>query len=252
MSTIIPLSTEESLMELSKRCNAVYICPKVNGVRKGPMVAYAGKDSQGLNLIGDIYFNFRRIEEHPQVVMAFAKEVHNRLNDLQLEHAFDTICGVPNGGRTLGQALAFATGKRFVYPTKEPKPCDPGKKQEYTWDLSQFEFEPGERVAIAEDIFNNFQNTSNTLEEIAKTGAEVVLLAGGLNRSPIFDIHYTPSVGLFMGQSFPVVAAISEPYPEYEQSYPEVAEEVAAGNIVYDVKNSWGMLLSLMNTASTD
>ena len=34
-------------MELGKRCGAVYICPKAGGVRKGPLVAYAGKDSQG-------------------------------------------------------------------------------------------------------------------------------------------------------------------------------------------------------------
>ena len=37
----------ESLMELGKRCGAVYICPKAGGVLKGPLVAYAGKDSQG-------------------------------------------------------------------------------------------------------------------------------------------------------------------------------------------------------------
>ena len=63
----------EGLLELGKRCNAVYVCPKVGSERKGPLVVYAGKDGQGRNLVGDIYFNFRRIEAHPRAVQAFAE-----------------------------------------------------------------------------------------------------------------------------------------------------------------------------------
>ena len=66
--------------------------------------------------------------------------------------------------------LALVAGKRFAYADKKPKPTESGKKQEYEWDLSQFEFEKGERIAIAEDVFNNFQNTDNTLAKIAVTG----------------------------------------------------------------------------------
>ena len=70
MKLIIP-KLGEDLMALAIRCNAVYICPKVSGVRRGPMVPYAGKDSAGRNLVGDIYVNFRRIEPHQKVVELF-------------------------------------------------------------------------------------------------------------------------------------------------------------------------------------
>jgi len=189
MKPIIPLPGED-LLELGKRCNAVYVCPKDGSVRKGPLVAYAGKDGKGWNLVGDIFFNFRRIEVHPKAVEAFAEAAYIKIREQELLDAFDTVCGIPQGGRTFGQMLALVAGKRFAYADKKPKPTEAGKKQEYTWDLSQFDFEQGERVAVAEDVFNNFQNTDSTLSEIAVTGANIVLLVGVLNRSPIYDATY--------------------------------------------------------------
>ncbi len=228
----------ESLIELAYRCGAIYICPKDDSGRLGPLVPYAGKDGKGRNLVGDIYFNFRKVEHHLDAVWAFAEEARLKLVANDSYFAFDTIIGIPNGGRTFGQALAQIAGKRFVYADKKPKPTEAGKKQEYTWDLSQFEFEPGERVAIAEDIFNNFQNTDNTLEQIEATGAKVVLLVGALNRSPIHDTAY---------KGIPVIASIREAYPEYEQDDPAVAEDILRGNLELEVKANWGRLTALMN-----
>ncbi|MES2315738.1 MAG: phosphoribosyltransferase [Patescibacteria group bacterium] len=236
MSTIVPESGE-SLLDLGKHCNAVYVCPKLGDVRKGDLVAYAGKDGKGRNLVGDIYFNFAKIEPHPFVVQAFARAVHHKLQREDLLHTFDTICGIPHGGRTFGQELARVVDARFVYADKKPKPTEPGKKQEYTWDLSRFEFEKGERVAIAEDVYNNFQNTDNTLAEIAASGANVVLLVGALNRSPIYDTNY---------KGLPVVASIRQAYPEYEQDDPAVAADVAAGRVEFEVKKNWPRLCALM------
>lgn len=236
MELVVP-TPGENLLELGKRCSAVYVCPKVGQERKGSLVAYAGKDSKGRNLVGDIYFNFRRIEAHPLVVEAFAEEVCQKLSDRDLFHAFDTVCGIPQGGRTFGQMLALVAGKRFAYADKKPKPTEAGRKQEYTWDLSQFDFEPGERVALAEDVFNNFQNTDNTLAEIATTGANVILLVGALNRSPIYGTDY---------KDLPVVASIREAYPEYEQDDPAVAADIAAGKLELEVKKNWARLCAAM------
>lgn len=250
MKLVIP-NPGENLLELGKRCNAVYVCPKVGGMRKGSLVVYAGKDSQGRNLVGDIYFNFRRIEPHMEAVVVFAEEACDKICNQGLFDSFDTICGIPNGGRTFGQMLAFVSGKRFVYADKKPKPIEAGKKQEYEWDLSQFDFEKGERVAVAEDVFNNFQNTDNTLTEIAVTGAEVVLLVGALNRSPIYGTTYTPKSGPFAGREIPVVASIRESYPEYTQDDPAVASDIAAGLIEFEVKKNWANLCAVMNQYST-
>lgn len=236
MKLIIPISGED-LLELGKRCNAVYECPKVGSLRKGPLVAYAGKDGQGRNLVGDIYFNFRRIEEHPKVVEVFARVVYQKLRDQDLLDSFDTVCGIPQGGRTFGQMLALVAGKRFTYADKKPKLTEAGKKQEYFWDLSQFDFEQGERVAIAEDVYNNFQNTDNTLAEIAVTGAKIVLLVGALNRSPVYDTTY---------KGLPVIASIRKAYPEFEQSDPAVAADIAAGRIELEVKKNWARLCAAM------
>ena len=243
MKPIIPLPGED-LLELGKRCNAVYVCPKVGSERKGPLVAYAGKDSKGRNLVGDIYFNFRRIEEHQEVVSVFAWAALQKLQDKTLIDSFDTICGIPHGGRTFGQALARIAQKRFVYADKKPKPADYaklGQKQEYIWDLSQFEFEKGERVAIAEDVYNNFQNTDNTLAQIAVTGAEIVLLIGALNRSPVYDTTY---------KGLPVIASIREAYPEYNQDDPAVAADITAGRLELEVKKNWAKLVAAMNAVA--
>lgn len=235
MKPIIPLLGED-LLELGKRCNAVYVCPKVGSLRKGPLVAYAGKDGQGRNLVGDIYFNFRRIEPHLKVVEAFAIDAYLKILKAGLSD-FDTICGIPNGGRTFGQELARISERRFVYADKKPKATEAGKKQEYIWDLSQFDFEPGERVAIAEDVFNNFQNTDSTLAEIAATGVEIVLLVGALNRSPVYDTAY---------KGLPVIASIREAYPEFEQDDPAVAADIAAGKLELEVKKNWSRLVASM------
>ncbi len=239
----------ENLLDLGKRCDAVYVCPKEGLVRTGPLVPYAGKDEKGVNLCGEMYFNFRRIEPHQLAVEAFAEVACQKIREQGHYNSFDTICGIPQGGRTFGQMLAYVTGKRFVYADKKPKPTEAGKKQEYEWDLSQFDFEPGERIAVAEDVFNNFQNTDNTLAEVASTGADVVLLVGALNRLPVYDTTYTPKSGPFAGRVLPVIASIREPYPEYTQDDPAVAADIAAGNIELEVKKNWARLTAAMQSA---
>ena len=247
MKLIVPRPGED-LLELGKRCGAVYVCPKDGSRRKGPLVAYAGKGRHGRNLVGDIYFNFRKIESHMEVVRAFAEEVCTKLLEQGLLDSFDTVCGIPQGGRTFGQMLALIAGKKFAYADKKPKPTEAGKKQEFFWDMSQFDFEPGERVAIAEDVFNNFQNTDNTLSEIAATGAKIVLLLGALNRSPSWSTIYMPTNGPFAGEILPIIASIREAYPEYEQDDPAVAVDIAAGNVEFEVKKNWARLCAVMES----
>ncbi len=224
-------------MELGKRCSAVYVCPKAGSERRGPLVAYAGKDGKGRNLVGDIYFNFRRIEVHPKAVEAFAEAACQKLRNQDLLDTFDTVCGIPQGGRTFGQMLALVAGKRFAYADKKPKATEVGRKQEYTWDISQFDFEKGERVAIAEDVYNNFQNSDNTLAEIAITGANIVLLVGALNRSPVYGMTY---------KGLPVIASIREAYPEFEQDDPAVVADIGAGRLEFEVKKNWERLVAAM------
>lgn len=237
----------QDLIHLAKKCDALYICPKDGtGKRLGPLVAYAGKGKDGKNLIGDIYFNFRRIEQHPAVVERFAEVLYERLAERVASCQIDTVCGIPHGGRTLGQALARKARMRFVYADKVPVPTEPGKKQEYAWDLSQFAFEPGERLLVVEDVINNLQNTDNTLAQITKTSASVVCLGAALNRSPFADKEYKIRSGPDVGMVLPIACAIREPYPEYEQGDPDVVVDVAAGNVEFQVKKNWQQLNIIM------
>lgn len=246
MTTVGPFFGE-NLKSLSVRCGSLYICPKNDkGERLGPLVGYAGKGKDGKNLIGDIYFNFRRIEQHPLVLERFTEVLYEHLYEKVSEYPFDTICGIPQGGRTLAQALARKTQMRFVYADKVPIPTEPGKKQEYVWDLSQFTFKEGERLLVVEDVINNLQNTDHTLAQIAKTGATVTCLGAALNRSPFADKSYTPKSGPFQGKELPIICSIREPYPEYEQGDPEVAADVATGNLVLEAKKNWHMLSMVM------
>lgn len=247
MNTVIP-NTERDLWHWARECVSLYICPKREGLRAGPLVPYAGKDEQGRNLVGDIYFNFRRIENHPLVVDEFAKEVLKKLEAANRLGEFDTVCGIPEGGRTLGQALARLCKKRFVYPTKKPRPTEPGKKQEYDWDMSQFDLTPGERLAVVEDVCNNFQNTDTTLTQIGAR-VRVTLILCALNRSPTVEQHYVPKTGAFAGQELPVIAAVRQAYPEYRQDDPEVAADIARGNIEWEVKKNWEKLMWAMSAA---
>lgn len=235
----------QALIELSVAHKALYICPKINGKRLGPLVVYAGKDKQGRNLVGDIYFNFSKIEESPRATRVFAEVIYQKLGCGGLVNRFDTVCGVPNGGRTLGQALAEVAEKRFVYLEKSPKPTKAGHKQEFTWELSRFELEAGERVVVLEDVFNNFQNTDSTLTAIASSGVEIIALCGALNRSLYHQTSYRSKIADFPDE-IPVLAAIAQSFAEFEQDDSEVAEDITNGNVVYEVKKNWPFLQAVM------
>jgi len=251
---IIP-ERDDDPWELAIRCRALYECPKdAAGKRLGPLVPYAGKDEQGRNLVGDVYFNFGWIEPYMLVVRFFARLIAEKIRDKvqaspELLDA-TTIIGVPDGGRTLGGEIAAATGKRFVYPSKAPRAKSAGAiKDEFDFVFTRNELFQGETVIVAEDVQNNFNNTQETLAQVAKTGAVVVGFASALNRSPFVDDVFTPDRGPFAGQHFPVVTAIRRPLPEYRQDDPEVSADIAAGRIELKVKANWAKLMEIVAEA---
>ncbi len=245
---IIPNARDDP-WELSLRCNAVYVCPKdATGKRLGPLVPYAGKDAQGRNLVGDVYYNFGWIEPYMLVVRFFAEIIARKIQAIPELAKATTIVGVPEGGRTLAGEVAAATGKRFVYPAKVPRPKAAGAiKDEFDFVFRRNELYPEELVIVGEDVQNNFNNTLVTLNSVAKTGAIVVGFCSALNRSPFVEDTFITSA-LFSGIAFPVVTAIRRRLPEYEQDDPEVAADIKAGNLELKVKENWARLKGIMRT----
>ncbi len=235
--------------ELSLQCSAVYVCPKdrTSGQRLGPLVPYAGKDARKRNLVGDLYYNFGWIEPYMLVVRYFAELIANKIRQNPAMAAATTIVGVPEGGRTLGGEIAAATGKRFVYPAKVARPKAPGAdKEEFDFVFKRNELYKGERVIVAEDVQNNFNNTIETLANFVGTGAEVIGFCSALNRSPFVDTVFTPTSGPFANTPYPVVTAIRRAMPEHEQDDEAVAADIKAGNIEWKVKDNWARLLKIM------
>ena len=233
---------------MSHTTAALYVCPKKDGKRIGPLVPYAGKDGQGRNLVGDVYFNFAMIEPMPWIVDLFAKAIMININVQQHELAgVDAVIGIPDGGRTLGQALANCMRRRFIYPLKVPRPKSKmATKEEFDLAFKRISIEKDMKVLVCDDVHNNFQNTDDVLDIVVNAGAVVVGLASGLNRSPKWDSHYVPQKGALRGQEIPIVSAIRKKLDEFDQDDPAVAEDVQRGNIEPKVKENWNKLKALM------
>lgn len=249
-STISPLSMEV-LLSVAKRCGALYICPKRNGVRLGPLVAYTAKGNDSKRRVGEVYINFRMLEQDMSVVTAFAESLRLDLVGRDLFFSFDTVCGVPSGGRTLGQELARVTSRRFVYPEKIKAPVcsdvltESGgeSKQRHSWSLDDFSFTPGERVAIVDDVFNSFSSTDGVIAALRAVGAQVTVLVSAFNRSTL--VHD----GMYKG--IPVQSAIHVPYESWSQDCPTVLGDMNVGNLVMDPRKHWHSLRAIMELYPT-
>ncbi len=231
---------------LSIQANAYYERPLKDGKRIGPLVPYSGKDSQGRNYVGHVYYNFARIEEHPSLCAYFAKLLADKIPK-NLMPSVTTIVGIPDGGRTFGQDLARELGLRFVYPAKVSRPKGAGAvKEEYDLVFKRFELGPSDVVLVADDVHNNFQQTDGCLNNILDTGATVVGLCSAFNRSPKVDKVYLPKSGKLLCVPISVFSAIRKACDEFEEDHPEVVEDFAAGNIELKVKDNWAQLRKVM------
>lgn len=233
--------------ELGVLCDAVYQCPKdpETGKRLGPLVPYAGKDARGRNLVGDDYFNFAKIEEQPQVLDFFATKIARLIAFSDVLCRATTIVGIPDGGRSLGQAVARFANRRFVYPVKVPRPKLPGAtKDEFNFVFTRIELSEDDFVIVCDDVHNNFQNTGIVLDEIKATGAKVIGLCSALNCSMTFDHHYLQANSGPGAVSIPIATAIRRAIPEFDQDDPAVIDDIRSGNLEPHVKANWERLKS--------
>ena len=230
-------------LEALRLLGGYYECPKdPTGKRLGPLVGYAGKyeadDGSKRQYVGDIYANFAKAEERPRVYQSWVDRMKFDVPKV------DVLLGMPMGGIAVAFALAPITSveARFCFAEKQViAMATEALREQSRLALVRHELHKGDRVAIVEDVTNNFSTTAEAVGLILEAGAEPVAILSWLNRSSA-EIYQTE------GLTLPVISLISKFFPQYRQDDPAVAEDIVAGNVVLKPKNDWLRLMEAMET----
>lgn len=238
----------EDLLDTIKRCGGYYACPRdADGKRLGPLVGYAGRDDQNRQLVGDVYVNFAQAERHGIILALVAQHLREALDYVELTG----FCGAPEGGRALAAVLAARGSCQHIYPERKVlRLATLTSREDSELIFSRHEIEPDERWVIVEDVCNNFSTTAKLIAKINAQGATVEAIVCFLNRSPVLTFELDADFRLDQQPaSIPVIAAVHNPFPQYRQDDSAVAEDVAAGNVVWKPKNDWNRLAEAMARA---
>lgn len=220
-----------------------YECPKgAAGKRLGPLVGYAGKDAKGRQYVGEVYANFGEMEQWPFILRAYGQLLarNNSLSQVNV----NCFCGAPLGGMTFGAIMADIQGCRYVFPEKMVTvAATASQREESKLVFARHKVIAGEKVAIVEDVANNFSTTDKLIELIQEAGATVEAIVCLLNRSLTIDAAYPSPVA---GRDIPVISVVRKPIRQWEQDDLAVVEDVTKGNVVWKPKNEWPRLMAAM------
>lgn len=228
---------------------AYYECLKDrNGKRLSPLVGYTGRDENGLQFVGETYINMAMIEENPAVLYQLAEKLNEKL--IEASSHIDVFCGAPEGGKALALTLSIIrkhaiSRPRYVYPDKKTITSITNiGRERYLLSFGRHKIQKEDRVAIVEDVTNNFSTTDTLVELINNSGGIVEVITTLLNRSEKIHGIYESGVQLD-NPKIPVISLINEPLQQYEQKDPRVANDIQNPDIgiVLDPKNNWEFLM---------
>jgi adenine/guanine phosphoribosyltransferase-like PRPP-binding protein len=238
-------------LETLRGCGGFYRCPKdLNGQRLGPLVGYAGKytalDGTQKQWVGDVYVNFAMADEYPYILRHYAECICATEMFRSASCDIDVFCGAPLGGYGLAQMLGLVDDHRVIKAEKKVIALATKDQREQSEVVfARHQIEAGAGVVIVEDVCNNFSTTDQLIKLIEKLGGRVVAIACFLNRSLGFGKTYTPASSAI---SIPVISLVLMPIQEYRQDDPEVADDIANGNVVWKSKDEWLRLMAAMNS----
>lgn len=242
---VISIDPHDSPLETLRRCGGYYQCPlNPDGTRRGPLVGYAGKDADGKHFVGEVYANFAKAEEYPNVLDAFARHVWPRI-PTAIADDVDVFCGAPLGGMAFAYQLALVAHCRYAFAEKRVlQAATAGQRETSELIFGRHDISIGDDVIIAEDVNNNFSTTEELIKLIKQSGGRVLAIVSLLNRSlTVDDVYDSP-----YGGSVPVISLVRKPIPQYRQSDPAVAADVVAGNVAWKPKAVWDQLMAAMQT----
>jgi uridine monophosphate synthetase len=109
-----------------------------------------------------IYFDLRRLVSHPGLLERVARAYLPLLKPL----AFDRLGALPYAALPITTAISLAGGWPFVYPRKEVK--DYGTRAEV-----EGEFNPGETIALIDDLATTGGSKLEAIERLQAVGLRV-------------------------------------------------------------------------------
>lgn len=221
-----------------ENCQGFYACPVgADGKLFGPAVGYTGEydagDGTKKKRVGLVYYNFSQADQWPAVLSFFAREMNRRLTVKNMVP--DVVVGAPWAGIKFSQEVACLLGCRHIFAEKKGDDIILGR---YEGDIN-----PGDIVAIGEELVNNASTTSKLVSLIEKNGGHVVCIFCAINRSsPFKETFWAPP-----NDPVPIIGVIERETPQYRQDDPVVAEAIAAGNIIWKPKYAWEKMKAVMD-----
>ncbi len=226
--------------ETWRRCGGYYSCPKNStGQREGPLVGHTGKYDAGggemKQYVGDEYWNFARVEQYSEVLDDFAEAFAENIGG-NLNWEPTLALGAPMGGILLAGALGRKLGIRTIFAEKKVTvAATPKGREESTLVVKRHEIRPRDLILVVEDVCHNF-STTDELVKLSMCGGGMVLgIACAMNRSA--PLYY---------RSISVLARIHRPAGQWQQDDPDVADDIARGNVIWEPKAHWEELTAAL------
>lgn len=236
-------ATGDDYLEILRRCGGYYNCFK-DGKQIGPLVGYAGKDKKNRQLVGYIYANFAKAEEYPCVLKHYTAKMEPKITPAL--GLIDAFCGAPIGGYSFSEMLGLYYDRRVIKAEKKVTAVGTKeKREESTLIFGRHGVNPGDQIAIVEDVCNNFDTTDSLLKLIKESGGITIAIICLLNRSLKIDSEY-----IWQDGKLPVISLVRLPIDQFEEDNPLVADDIAKGNIVRKPKDEWGRLMEAMEQAA--
>src|SRR3989344_7817284 len=242
-SEIVRINESATPLEILDLCNGYYSCPKdENGKRLGPLVGYAGRYETAdgkKQWVGDIYANFSKAEEYTHILKYFADQMREKISPMLDQ--IDVFCGAPIGGYAFSLMLGLACDRRVIKAEKRViTPATVHEREKTNLVFGRHEVKKDEKVAIVEDVCNNFATTDQLIDLIEEAGGKTTDIVCLLNRSLMVNLSELRFVKI------PVISLVRMPIDEYKQDDPAVANDIATGNVIWKPKDEWDWLKKSM------
>lgn len=235
-----PFEIDDPPLVILRKCGGYYECPKDDsGTRLGPLVGYAGKYDGVHQFVGDVFYNFARIERCPRALDTVSAMLASKLHDTEM--AVDCILAAPMGGLALGSDMARQLDRQYVFPEKKTTAlATEGAREQSSLVFGRHEIQKGSNVLLVEDVCNNFSTTEQVQDLVMDAGAQLAGVCCFLNRSR--ETRWN---------ALPVISLVHVPTAQYQQDDPEVADDIASGNVAWKPKNDWDRLMAAMDAAKS-